>query len=56
LFLVQRKYREHLRDKRFIERRKPITAEMLKWANDLKQLTIRNKIKREKSILDRAKM
>jgi hypothetical protein len=41
---IQRNYRRHLRDKRFIESRKPITPEMLEWAKNYKK-----QIKRRKS-------
>jgi hypothetical protein len=41
--LIQRSYRKHLRDKRFIENRLPVDSELLKWARQYKEEIIRRK-------------
>lgn len=50
--LIERNYRKHLRDKRFIENRKPLSPEAVEWAKRYKIEMIKRRLEKEKSILE----
>ena len=52
LVLNFRNYRKHLRDKRFIENRKPLSSEAVEWAKRYKIEMIKKRLEKEKSILE----
>jgi hypothetical protein len=50
--LIQRNYRKHLRDKRFIENRLPRDPAMVKWAREYKNEINRRRAEKQKSLKD----
>lgn len=49
---IQKNYRKHLMDKRFIENRKPLTPEAIEWAKNYRMEMIKRRLEKEKSILE----
>jgi hypothetical protein len=51
--LIQRNYRKHLRDKRFIENRLPRNPAMIKWAREYKNEINRRRAEKQKSLKEK---
>ena len=49
---IQKNYRQHLKDKRFIENRKPLTPEAIEWAKNYRMEMIKRRLEKEKSLLE----
>jgi hypothetical protein len=48
----KRNYRQHLRDKRFIENRSSVSQEAIEWAKNYKITMLKKKLEKEKSMLE----
>ena len=48
--MIQRNYRKHLKDKRFIENRMPVDPELLKWAREYKREIAKRRAEKQKSL------
>lgn len=47
-----RNYRQHLKDKKFIENRSTVSQEALDWARNYKITMLRKKLEKEKTMLE----